>query len=68
MIDHSSSCQQTRIVLFMFEQRQKHGLVSTPSKSWSKRDLDLRHEVSCWAKKKNLEKRRARRLKKGRAC
>ena len=32
MIDHSSSRQQKRIVLFTFEQGQKRGLVFTPSK------------------------------------
>ena len=32
MIDHSSSRQQTRIVLFTFEWGQKRGLVFMPSK------------------------------------
>ena len=73
MKDHSPSHQQTRIVLFTFEWGQKPGLVFMPSKNWSKRDLSLKHEVSCWAikknfKKKNLEKGRARHLKKGRSC
>ena len=49
VIKHSSSRQQMRIVLSMFEREQKCGLVFTPSKNWSKRDLGLTHEVSCWA-------------------
>ena len=32
VIDHSSSLQQMRIVLFTFEWGQKRGLVFTPSK------------------------------------
>ena len=49
MIDHSYSRQQTRTAFSMFERGQQHGLVFTPSKNWSKRDLGLIHEVSCWA-------------------
>ena len=33
MIEHSSSCQQMRITLFMFELEQQRGLVFTPSKN-----------------------------------
>ena len=33
VIDHSSSRQQMRIVLFTFERGQKRGVVFTPSKN-----------------------------------
>ena len=52
----------------MFERGQKRGLVFMPSKNWRKRDQGLRYEVSCWVKKKKFEKRKARHLKKRRAC
>ena len=67
MIEHSSSRQQMRITLFMFERGATWPSFYTFEKSKAKEiwTLDMKYHVKL---KKNLEKRGAHHLEKRRVC